>query len=335
MFRTLVLSLLLATGIASGEEPLHLYYYGGQVIEQLTVRGVTVSLSLGEAERVNQIAVFVDNRSSEAVNVIPEGFALHQGSPKDQDLTAKSMQEIEKIAGSHALWGRVAGGVGSEMRSYKNKVTGADEEAVDTAQNFEVQAQWLAQADDLAKRGQMSALGRMYLRGSTVFPKAKLSGVLWFDRSDSFASGTVKVVLGSRTFRFPFPPPASATTPVPGKASKPAESPGIEETPAPGSPAQSAPKPGVLGVAGGNWTQDGYGGVRIEDVAENSAAEIAGLRVGYVITEINGKRIVSSEDLAAELAKHGPGERIHIVYLVKTNLGWMPDKATVILGVGD
>ena len=40
-------------------------------------------------------------------------------------------------------------------------------------------------------------------------------------------------------------------------------------------------------------------------------------------------------DLPAELAKWAPGTRIHLVYLVHTNLGWMPQKTSVILGVGD
>jgi PDZ domain len=335
MFRTLVVALLL-TGVAFGEDPLHIYYYSGQVIEQLSVRNVTVSLSLAEAERVNQIAVFVDNRSSDAVNVLPENFAVHQGLPKDQDLAAKSQQEIEKIAGSHALWGHMAGGMGSGIRRYKNKVSGADEESVDTSAAFEAQAQWLAQADDLAKRGQMNALGRLYLRGSTVFPKANISGVLWFDRSEAFASGTVKVVLGSRTYLFPFPPPASATTPaVPGKPSKAAETPRVKDTPDPSAPEPAPSKPGVLGASGENWTQDEFGGVKIDDVAANSAAEMAGLRIGYVITDINGKRVKSTEELAVELAKYGPGERILVAYLVKTNLGWMPQKTAVILGAGD
>ncbi len=340
MFRILIVALLLLQGLASGEDSLHVYYYSGQVIEQLTVRNITVSISLAEAEKVNQVAVFVENRSSDAVNVLPESFALRQGLPKDQDFALKSQPEIERIAGSHALWGHVGGSLGSGIRRYKNKMTGADEESVGTPKAFEEQAQWLAQADDLAKRGQMNALGRMYLQGSTVFPKARLSGVLWFDRSEAFGSGTVKVVLGSRTYLIPFPPPVSVTTPaVPGKvnsnSNKDAETPSVTKTPSQSSPGPVASKAGVLGVVGETWTQDEFGGVRIEDVAERSAAQIAGLRIGYVITEINGKRIVSTEDLAAELAKHGPGERIHVVYLVKTNLGWMPDKASVILGIGD
>ncbi len=71
------------------------------------------------------------------------------------------------------------------------------------------------------------------------------------------------------------------------------------------------------------------------EVAENSAAELAGLRVGYVITEVDDKRIVTTNDLAAELAKRGPGTRLHIVYLVHTNLGWMPQKTSAILAVSE
>ena len=60
---------------------------------------------------------------------------------------------------------------------------------------------------------------------------------------------------------------------------------------------------------------------------------LAGLRVGYVITEIDGKRVVTTNDLAAELAKRRPGTRLHLVCLMHTNLGWMPQKTSAILGL--
>jgi S1-C subfamily serine protease len=87
----------------------------------------------------------------------------------------------------------------------------------------------------------------------------------------------------------------------------------------------------MLGVSGANWTEGGVNGVEIMDVAPDSAAETARLRVGYVITDVNGRHIRSTEDLAGVLAQNGPSSRITVGYIVKTNLGWMPSEATAVL----
>lgn len=334
MLRGIVVSLFMLCGVAFADDPLHVYYYNGQTIEQMTLRNVTVTLSLEDTGRFNQLAVYVDNGSADAVNVIPANFVLHQSAPKDEDLSLKSEQEIQKIGG-RGLWNHVAEGVGTSVKRAKERVSGQDEEiSQSTPADFEAQARWLAQVDELGKRGQTGTLVRSYLRGSTVFPRSKSSGVLWFDRDDVFAAGTVRVTFGTRAYVFPFPPPASATTPAaPGKPEKFAEQPSDDK--ASHHPGPDAPKAGVLGVSGEDWAEGTFGGVKILEVAENSAAELAGLRAGYVITEVNGKRIASANDLTAELAKHSPGTRLHIVYLVRTNLGWMPQKTSVILGVAD
>jgi len=338
MWCRLIILLWLLTGFTFAEDPLHVYYYNGETIEQLTVRGVTVTISLNDTGKLNQLAVFVSNSSSEAVNVLPSSFALKQTGPKDIDLALKSEPEIQRIAGKHALWTHVASGVTSSVTYMKDKMSGEDGQSTEAAvQDYDAQARWLAHVDELGKRGQTGTLARSYLRSTTVFPGSKLSGILWFDRAGVFDAGIVKATLGSRVYSFPLPPPTWATTPSnPGKIEKaslraamPVDATGSTES------TQPDPKAGVLGVYGENWSQDSFGGVRIVEIAENSAAELAGLRVGYVITEIDGKRILTTNDLSAELAKRSPGTRLTIVYLVHTNLGWMPQKASAILAIGE
>jgi len=91
------------------------------------------------------------------------------------------------------------------------------------------------------------------------------------------------------------------------------------------------PQAGVLGVSGANWTEGGFTGVEILDVAPDSAAETANLHVGCVITDIIGRHLRSTEDPAAVLAQNGPGSRMIVGYIVKTNLGWMPGESAVVL----
>jgi PDZ domain len=321
---------------AAAEDSLHVYYYGGESIEQINFGGVTVTLSLKDNGKLNQVAVYVDNRSPDAVNVIPANFTLHQNMPKDKDLPMKSDQKVQKIGGHSAL-GQVVSGVGSGLGRAKDKMTGKDDSASTKAPpDYDVQARWLAHADELAQRGQTVTLRRSYLRSSSVFPATKLAGVLWFDRDDALASGVVHVMLGSRTYQFPFPPPEWATTPAnpiqpdkrPDKAAK---------APSAHSPAgdASGSKAGVLGVAGENWSESGMAGVKILEVAENSSAASAGLRMGNVITELDGAPIHTTEDLAAALAQRSPGSRVNVTHLFRTNLGWMAKQTSLILARGD
>jgi S1-C subfamily serine protease len=67
------------------------------------------------------------------------------------------------------------------------------------------------------------------------------------------------------------------------------------------------------------------------DVVPGSSAEIAGLHVRDVITDINGRHIGSIDDLAAILAQNEPGSKITLGYILKTNLGWMPKETLIIV----
>jgi len=101
--------------LAAAQDTLHVYYYGGESIEQMNISGVTVTLSAKDNGRFNQVAIYVDNRSSDSVNVIPGNIALHQSAPKEKELALKPDQEVQKIGGHNALgqhgkrgWYRVA-----------------------------------------------------------------------------------------------------------------------------------------------------------------------------------------------------------------------------------
>jgi len=312
------------------------YYYGGESIEQINIGGVTVTLTLKDNVKFNQVGVYVDNRSSESVNVIPSNFTLHQNAPKDKDLAMKSDQEVQKIGGHNAL-GHVVSGVGSGIVRAKDKMAGKDDQSGAKAPpDYDAQARGLAHADELAQRGQTVTLGKFYLRSSTVFPGTQHAGVLWFDRDDALASGVVHVTLGSRNYQFPFPPPEWATTP--SNPIQPDNNPdkGVK-APSGHSPAgdSSASKAGVLGVVGENWHESGMAGVKILEVAENSSAASAGLHMGNVITEMDGAAIHTTDDLAAALTQRAPGSRVNVTYLFRTNLGWMAKQTSLILAHGD
>jgi|KBSMisStaDraftv2_1062788.scaffolds.fasta_scaffold16280_4 membrane-associated protease RseP (regulator of RpoE activity) len=93
----------------------------------------------------------------------------------------------------------------------------------------------------------------------------------------------------------------------------------------------SAPIPGVLGISGANWVENDFKGVEIIGVSPRSPAEIAGLHAHDVITEVDGQRIQTTEDLAKVLSQLAAGTQISLGYILKTNLGWMPKETTIIL----
>jgi hypothetical protein len=123
-------------------------------------------------------------------------------------------------------------------------------------------------------------------------------------------------------------PPQVATTSRQGSLSaEPENASQVNET--------SVPLRGTLGVTGADWEQGGVHGVEIVDVFANGSAQLAGLRKGDVITQIDGKTVTSVQDLASILSQMGPGTRVSIDYLLKTNLGWMPKDTAAILAKRD
>jgi hypothetical protein len=172
MYRGFIFFALLLSRLAIAQNSLHVYYYKGETIEQASVRGVTVSVTLKDTGRSNQVAAYVDNSSSDAVNVIPSNFVLHQTAPKDEDLSVKSEQEVQRIAGRRALWGQVVSGVGTGVSRGKDKMTGKEPlPAANAPPDYEAQARWLAHVDELGQKGQTVTLAHARQHG---FPRLKI-----------------------------------------------------------------------------------------------------------------------------------------------------------------
>lgn len=90
-----------------------------------------------------------------------------------------------------------------------------------------------------------------------------------------------------------------------------------------------------LGVVGTDWQESEFTGIQITDISEHGSAAQAGLHSGDVITELNGKRLHSTQELSSVLGQIEPGSKVSISYLVKTNLGWMPKETSAILAKGN
>lgn len=111
--------------------------------------------------------------------------------------------------------------------------------------------------------------------------------------------------------------------------------PAPHDNPAPSNSQVKAPSAGTLGFVGTDWEEGEARGVQINDISDNGSAALAGLQKGDVITELNGKKIRSAQEFTSAVEQIEPGSKVRIVYLLKTNLGWMPKETTAILAKRD
>ena len=95
---------------------------------------------------------------------------------------------------------------------------------------------------------------------------------------------------------------------------------------------------GYLGISGISVTEEvsrDYGmpeGVYIAQVYENTAASAAGLKQGDVITELDGNKIASMEELQKELEYYAKGDTVEVTVKTMTGNGYEEITVTVTLG---
>lgn len=96
------------------------------------------------------------------------------------------------------------------------------------------------------------------------------------------------------------------------------------------SPAHSVGVPiPQLGITAGSRDE---GGAEILVIDRGGIAELANLRVGEVITELDSKPVNSPMELAAELQQRPAGWQAHLTYIFRTSaMGWVSNETVVTL----
>lgn len=95
---------------------------------------------------------------------------------------------------------------------------------------------------------------------------------------------------------------------------------------------------GYLGISGISVTEDVSGtygipkGVFITQVYDNTAASEAGLKKGDIITELDGEKITSMDELQRELEFHAKGETVEIIVMSASNNGYVSRQVQLTLG---
>ena len=345
-----ILTVVLA-GSAVAQDDLRVYYEDGLAIEQINRDGVTLMVSLVDTGRLNKVKVCVVNDSSDAINIVPEQVRIHQATPKDEYLEARSQRDLQRSVDHGLIWKEILIGLAAGLSRNYTTIQTSSVGIVGTpygsgfvygstvttvsSPDWELRARWFALGDQIAAEGKTAKelIAQQSLKKNTIFPGTQLTGTVWFRRHQALQSGIVDVTIGSRTYEFPFPAPDSAKAPpAPGSpAARPDETEGVaagsdKQPPVPINPVAA------FGLVVRTMEDSSAQGVEILDVADDSSASAAGLRRGYVISSIDGKRIKSINDLLLVFKNHAPDGRVKIGYLVRTNLGWMGNALVATIG---
>lgn len=95
---------------------------------------------------------------------------------------------------------------------------------------------------------------------------------------------------------------------------------------------------GVLGITGMSVSDEAsqyYGvpeGVLVSEVTDGGAADKAGIKEKSIITEFDGKRVRSSDELVSRLEYYEPGEEVEVTLEVADGDSYKEKKVTVTLG---
>ena len=95
---------------------------------------------------------------------------------------------------------------------------------------------------------------------------------------------------------------------------------------------------GVLGITGMSVSEEAsqyYGvpeGVLVSEVTEGGAADKAGIKAKSIITEFDGKRVRSIDELVSRLEYYEPGEEVEVTLEVADGDSYKEKKVTVTLG---
>jgi S1-C subfamily serine protease len=73
-------------------------------------------------------------------------------------------------------------------------------------------------------------------------------------------------------------------------------------------------------------------GAEVVGLTQGGPAERVGLKLGNIIAEIDGKKVMSVRDLAALLESRTPGPTLRLSWLFPSYLGWMstPEKILTV-----
>ncbi|MGC0771792.1 MAG: SH3 domain-containing protein [Candidatus Acidiferrum sp.] len=164
------------------------FFSGDSLVESLTANGITVQVSLQDTGWKIRANVAVANDSVAEIHFNPAGFTLDELKPRLRALAYQNPHELAK-AFAHQIYSTNTSASAPASATYLNT-------AYKTSQYVPATPNYFAQE---MQQGQASVL-----QSQTLAPKAKTSGVVWFQRDKGSQELNLRIFVGDQIFEFPF-----------------------------------------------------------------------------------------------------------------------------------
>ena len=186
---------------SAGSEQLNT---NGQLVESLTVNGVTVQVSLQDTGWKLRADVAVANDGLGQVAFTPSHFTLDELFPTAKSLAYQDPQHLAKAMNHQILWtaASAAPEAGPHM---SNAVYRAPVYSSALSQNYLAQHESTVQmvGERKAEFNPSSQINAVALSNASLQPSEKAAGAVWFERAPKSKQLVLRVPVGDVFFEFP------------------------------------------------------------------------------------------------------------------------------------
>lgn len=186
---------------SAGSEQL---YTNGQLVESLTVNGVTVQVALEDTGWKLRADVAVANDGLGQVSFTPSHFTLDELFPNAKSLAYQDPKHLAKAMNHQILW--TAASAAPEAGPHiSNAAYRAPVYSSALSQNYLAQHQATVQlvSERKAEFNPASQINAVALSNAYLLPSQKAAGAVWFERDAKSRQLLLRVPVGDVFFEFP------------------------------------------------------------------------------------------------------------------------------------
>jgi hypothetical protein len=180
------------------------FYGNGQLVESLTVNGVTVQVSLQDTGWKLRADVAVANDGANHVSVTPSHFTLNEIAPNTKSLAYQDPKHLAKAVNHQILWNTAsaapAAGPQVSNAAYHMPVYSSA-----LSPNYLAQHEAAVQlvSEHKAEFNPSSQINVVALSDTSLQPSEKAAGAVWFERDAKPKQLLLRVPVGDVVFEFP------------------------------------------------------------------------------------------------------------------------------------
>ena len=205
--RKLADSAMLHNGVArwqSGSTGSEEFYANGQLVESLTVNGVTVQVSLQDTGWKLRADIAVANAGLAQVSLTPSHFTLDELFPNAKSLAYQDPKHLAKAVNHQILW--TAASAAPEAGPHvTNASYHASAYSSALSQNYLAQHEATVQmvSEHKAEFNPASQINGVALSNTSIAPSHDASGAVWFERDAKPKQLVLRVPVGDVVYEFP------------------------------------------------------------------------------------------------------------------------------------